>query len=256
MKQYIWFHPLYIQDTSHDTVQGQIRNALRNAYIVLEINDLHRVRAWDHLTIVGHSTAPAEMLGAPVDEDADTDTGIFIQGETAGQCVDRLQKAGLRVPPKILSLECCKAGVKNGLAQMLSSHPFFANSLIECSNGGIGRNPGRMKWILPEDCFGRVLLYPSQDRWIFLHHGVVIKELKHGDYILQDILQTILPVDFHESFFAFYKPGFFGGRAGWHCRLGNRITLLQAEHFAEDEPDSATAAALESVMIIQRVPGL
>jgi hypothetical protein len=254
MKQYIWFHPLYIKDTSPDILKGQILNASKKDYTVLEENDLHKVRAWDHLTIVGHSTAPKNTLDE--DDDEDIDTGLFIQGETALQCIDRLQKSGLRVPPKILSLECCKAGVTNGIAQMLSTQSFFATSLVESSNGSVGRNPGKTKWSLEEDSFGRVLMHPTSFQWIFFYEGLVVAEHQHGEYKLHDILQTILPSNFHDSFFSCYKPGLFGGRAGRHCWFGNKIDLEQATLFAEDDPDSATAKALEMVMSYKSAPGM
>lgn len=200
MKQYIWFHPLYVNETSPCTVAGQTTNALNNNYIVLSEKDLHNICATDHLTIVGHSTAPKDLLQ---DEDEDTDTGLFIQGETAAQCVDRLKSAGLSVPPKILSLECCKAGVRNGLAETISSHAFFQNSLIESTNGSVGRNPGKAKWpSFPLDSFGRALLHSKSSQWIFFHREQIIATRQHGDYQLQDILQIMLPRNCHEFFSA------------------------------------------------------
>lgn len=243
MKQYIWFHPLYVKQTSQSIIDGQMNNALSHNYIVLKENELYKVRAWDHLTIAGHSTAPPNLLND------DEDTGLYIQGEGAEQCVNRLQKAGLRVSPKILSLECCNAAVENGIGQMLSAHPFFKTSLVEANHSSIGRNPGHVKWAcMPVDSFGRVVMRSYRFPWVFLVAGTVVAEYAHGQYLLRNILQILFPKDFHACFFAHYTPGFFLGRAGRYCLTGNRLSLEQAILFAEEDPDSASAQALEKVM--------
>ena len=131
MKQYIWFHPLYVLETSDSLIKGQMNNAKKNNYIVLQEQELTQVRATDHLTIAGHSTPPKGGAG-----DEEDDSGFYIQGETADQLVKRLVRSGLGFAPKILSLETCKAAVENGIARNLSIHPFFKNSFIEANPGG------------------------------------------------------------------------------------------------------------------------
>lgn len=239
MKQYIWYHPSYVQKTSKDILQGQINNARTNHYIVLEENELDKVYAWDHLTIVGGTLS----------SQSDNNTGLYIEKEDAGQCVKRLQQAGLKVSPKILSLECCNAGISEGIAQQLSNHLFFKNSLIEANVAMLGRNPGLVKWSgFTVDNFGRSASSLSDQSWVFLLAGKAIGAYSHGHYKLENILQQVLPVDFHTQFISHYNPGFFWGRVGRYCSSGEKITFEQATIFADETPNSATAIALEKVM--------
>ncbi len=241
MKQYIWFHPSYLIETTQRIIDGQTKNAQKNGYIVLTQNELHKVGAEDHLTLVGHSTAPNELGD-------DQDTGLYIQTETAEQCVNRLKRAGLKQAPKILSLECCNAGIPNGIGMQLAAHPFFYYTLIETNLSAIGRNPGTILWNMPIDRYGRVVTDDKNKSWIFLHNGQVIDKKLHGTYELQDIIPKIEHFDFHSRFFAHYKPGFLGGRAGRHCFFtGDKITPEKARFFASLEPESATVKALEEI---------
>lgn len=240
MKQYIWFHPRYIQETSGPIIKGQMNNAIKNNYIVLQEKELDHVLATDHLTIAGHSASPGE----------EDDRGFYIQGETADQCVKRLINSGLGFAPKILSVECCKAAVENGIARGLSIHPFFKNSLIEANSGGIGRNPGYLIWNgMTVDNFGRVVMHEKKHPWIFLLRGNIVASHLHGTYKLQEIIGTISHPDFHELFFAHYNPGIFGGRVGRYCFFtGNKIILEQALTFANEDPESATSKTLDSIL--------
>ncbi|MCL9685133.1 hypothetical protein [Legionella maioricensis] len=241
MKQYIWFHPLYISETPEPVIIGQMNNAKKHNYIILQEKELEQVGATDHLTITGHSTSPKPNEG--------DDQGLYIQGETAEQCVARLVTSGLSFAPKILSIESCKAAVDDGIARKLSLHPFFKNSLIEANPGGIGRNPGYLSWNgMTVDSFGRVVLREKINPWLFLLRGTVVAERRHASYKLQDIIQTIMPPDFHELFFSYYNSGIFGGRVGRYCFFtGNKITLERALILANEKPESSTAKALDSL---------
>lgn len=266
MKQYIWFHPLYIEETAEATVNGQMRNAKKHGYIVLGEKELNKVNAEDHLTIVGHSFSPKlsvkseigagspqvkspEERGSELAEDSVQldDPGFYIQGETAEQCVKRLQQAGLKKAPRVLSLECGMAAVANGIAEQLSVHRFFINTIIEANANGIGRNPGNLHWTLPEDSFGRVVIKEHENPWIFLLAGAQVAKCTHGDYQIDEVINTILKQDFHARFFSHYSPGFWGGRVGQYCDTGHRITREKAEALARDKPGSATDIALQEM---------
>ncbi|HHF7344085.1 TPA: hypothetical protein ACPSKB_000486 [Legionella feeleii] len=267
MKQYIWFHPLYISGTAKATVEGQMRNAEKHGYIVLKEKELNKVSARDHLSIVGHSFPPKSEVEADIDatllqvrppeemeaelaEDIGQreDTGFYIQGETAEQCIKRLQKAGLKKGPQILSLECCIAAAANGIAEQLSSHRFFINTIIEANTSGIGRNPGNLSWSMAEDCFGRVVLQDSKNPWIFLLGGTQVAKRSHGTYQISEVIKTILQQDFHSRFFSYYRPGLRGGRVGRYCEnTGQRITREKAVALAVEQPGSATDIALQEM---------
>lgn len=250
MTQYIWFHPLYIKESSQTVLPGQINNAQANNYTVLKENELYKVHSADHLTIVGHSVGPKTLRAR--EEDYDEDTGRYIQGDTAAQCVDRLVSSGLRFAPKILSLECCHAAVKNGIAPMLSIHPFFKNSLVEANTGGIGRN---IRTNMTVDFYGRVVMHEEKNPWIFFLRGIAIIKQTHGTYMLNQVLENINPTDFHKRFFVDYKPGFFGGRVGRYCSTTKyEITLEQALIFANNNPHSATGKALDCLFSHGSVP--
>ncbi len=240
MRQYIWYHPLYVLEAPGHTTHGQRDNAIKNKYVVLQENELHQVNATDHLTIVGHSTPPKVTL----DEE---DTGLYIQGETAGQIVDRLMRSGLRFAPKVLTLECCKAGVIGGIAQKISTHPFFKNCVIEANASSIGRNPGTIHWGgMTEDIYGRVVLHAAKSPWLFLLRGQSVASHLHGTYTIQDVIETIVPFNFHKLFFTYYHAGICGGRVGRYCFFTkNEISLEQALIFANEEPESATSKALD-----------
>ncbi|BCA93941.1 hypothetical protein TUM19329_03020 [Legionella antarctica] len=168
MKKYIWYHPLYVLETPGQVLNGQKANAIRNNYVILNANELYKVSNADHLTLVGHSTSPG------LTQDGG-DTGLYLQGETAIQIVDRLTKSGLYCAPKVLSLECCRAALKDGIAQKLSAHPFFKNSIIEANTSGIGRNPGNAGWgEMAEDIFGRVVINAVKNPWLFLLRGFTV----------------------------------------------------------------------------------
>ncbi|WP_019216776.1 hypothetical protein [Legionella tunisiensis] len=269
MKRYIWFHPFYIAETAKRIVEGQMRNAEQHGYIVLKEKELHKVSKHDHLSIVGHTLPPKLEIDADVQVDVipplikvpeDTgaelaeevaqqdDTGFYIQGETAEQCVKRLQKAGLKKGPQVLSLECCIAAVTNGIAEQLSSHRFFINTIFEANTGGIGRNPGDIFWSMPEDSFGRVVMKSDENPWIFLLGGIQVAKRHHGTYQISEVVRTILQQDFHSRFFSHYKPGLRGGRVGRYCEsTGQRITREKAEVFALEQPKSATDTALQEM---------
>jgi hypothetical protein len=244
MKQYFWFHPSYIAETSAKDVNGQKQNALKHQYIILEENELNRVSANDHLTLAGHSTPPKST------GEEDSDQGLHMQGETAEQLTARMIKAKLKVAPKVLSLECCKAGISNGLAYTLSTQSFFKNSFIETSTDSIGRNPGTISWTnMSEDGFGRVLRDERKHFWHFLLRGKEVAKLAHGQYDLKSVINTLSPSNFHDRFFFYYKPGIFGGRVGRYCAsTKNKITLERAIIFANEDPNSATAQALDQVL--------
>jgi hypothetical protein len=248
MKQYIWFHPTYIAETKKTTLQGQINNAKQHHYIVLSENELGKVHAWDHLTIVGNSKSPKETES--LNEDENDGTGLFFQRETGVECVRRLQASGLRVPPKILSLECGYAAVKGGIAQQLSKHPFFSSTLLEANSNGIGRNPGTVVWSgFLKDAFGRTSIAQKEKNWSFMVRGETISTYQHGEYNLKDVLKPLLSSNFHNRFFEVYNPGCNGGRVGRYCRNNRiKITLEKAMQFATSDPDSATGRALESIM--------
>ncbi|STX42210.1 Uncharacterised protein [Legionella donaldsonii] len=267
MKQYIWFHPLYIAETAKTTVVGQMRNAEKHGYIVLKEKELNKVSTRDHLSIVGHSFSPKLEVEADIDamsllvrspkgmecelaEDIaqQEDTGFYIQGETAEQCIKRLQQAGLKKGPLLLSLECCIAAAANGIAEQLSSHRFFINTIIEANTSGIGRNPGNLSWSMPEDCFGRVVLQDSKNPWIFLLGGSQVAKRSHGTYQISEVIRTILQQDFHSRFFSHYRPGLRGGRVGRYCEsTGQRITREKAVAFALEQRGSATDIALQEM---------
>jgi hypothetical protein len=249
VKRFIWFHPSYILETDPKTIKGQIKNAKRHHYTVLAEDELYKVHAWDHLTIVGHSTAPKSETEDQDTSTSEDDTGFYIQGETAKECVSRLRENGLKVPPKILSMECCRAGIIKGIAHQISEHPFFKTTVIETNTSGIGRNPGNIHWGMLIDSFGRAVVREDLNPWLFLLGGKTIAKHKHAEYTLQQVLEKVLPYNFHTSFFSFYHPGFFGGRVGRYCKNGIKITLEQATLFAEKSPNSATANALTSLML-------
>ncbi|HHF7347322.1 TPA: hypothetical protein ACPSKE_000482 [Legionella feeleii] len=266
MKQYIWFHPLYIKETAKATVEGQMRNAEKHGYVVLGEKELNKVSAEDHLTIVGHSFAP--KLSVESDIGAGTpqvksleinselaedsvqldDPGFYIQRETAEQSVKRLQQAGLKKAPRVLSLECGMAAVRNGIAEQLSVHRFFINTIIEANANGIGRNPGNIHWTMHEDSFGRVVIKEHESPWIFLLAGAQVAKCNHGDYQIEEVISTILKQDFHTRFFSHYSPGFWGGRVGRYCEeTGQRITREKAVALAVEQPGSATDIALQEM---------
>ena len=169
MKQYMWFHPSYVAETSEITVEGQKENARKHGYIVLGEKELGKVRSWDHLTIVGHSTAPQSSSS---DSSSENDCGLYIQGDTADECYTRLRYSGLRVPPKVLSLECCHAAIDGGIAETLSAHKFFKTSLVEANPSGVGRNPETVVWSgFLLDKFGRAVMFHGEYDWVFMRGG-------------------------------------------------------------------------------------
>ena len=211
MMQYIWFHPLYIKETLPKIVFGQMENSRKNGYIVLQENELGHVRASDHLTLVGHSTPPKKPHEPTADdEDSDfDDMGGYIQGDTAEECVARLKKEGLKHPPQILSLECCNAAIKDGIAQKLSSHPFFINTIIEANTSGIGRNPGGIKWSMTHDKYGRVIVNHKRNPWQFLLAGQIVAKHAHGTYDVKEVVTKKFQHDSQAHFLPPYSPGLF-----------------------------------------------
>jgi len=237
MQRYFWFHPNYIQEEKEKTIKGQKENAEKNNYIILRDDELYKVRATDHLTIIGHSTSPEET------QDPD-DTGLYIQGDNANKCVARLKKLGLRHAPKLLSLECCYAAQHQGVAEQLSKHPFFKYSLIEASTAAVGRNPG-MGWGMHSDRYGRSL-FRRGALWFFFISGYSVATYQHDSYALEDVLSQISPQQFHVTFFNHYKPGWFGGRVGRCCAANKSETNLeQVLFFANEKTASATKDALD-----------
>ncbi|MGQ3889845.1 hypothetical protein ACQUW5_12540 [Legionella sp. CNM-1927-20] len=191
MKQYMWYHPHYFLETSVHIVAGQMENARKYGYIILEGNELHKVKREDHLTIVGHSTPP-KLAGIDLDEDEDlNDTGYYIQGENAEQCVQRLKQAGLIEAPQVLSLECCRAGIEKGIAEQLSSQPFFKDTLIEANPGGISRSSGHVICSLVPDIYGRMVMRAEFNPWVFLLSGQPVLKLRHNEYKIEKVLETL-----------------------------------------------------------------
>jgi hypothetical protein len=225
-------------EQSLKTIKGQKESFLSHNYIVLGEDELHKVSAADHLTIIGHSTAPKT--------EADTETaGLYIQGDNANQCVARLKRHGLQYAPKLLSLECCHAAIAHGIAEQLSNHLFFKYSLIEASTAAVGRNPGMGGWSLRDDSYGRALLGHNK-LWIFYINGHSVAQREHDSYVIDDILKQISPQQFHVTFFSHYQPGCLGGRVGRYCLANkSKISLEQALFFAKEKTVSATQEALD-----------
>ncbi len=244
MKSYIWFHPKYIAKEDRDVWEGQQENAVRTGYVALGEHELHKVKASDHLTVVGHSTPPKSS-----DKEDEEDTGHFIQGETASKFLRRLTYSGLSVPPKILSLECCQAGIADGLAYKLSKTPFMRNTIIEACTGGIGRETKHTKFSgFTFDVFQRVIKAKETRPWKFYLAGKRVAAFAHASYALEDAIRSIVSRDFHFQFFRVYNPGIFGGRVGRYCDKNScRISLEQAKRFAKEKPGSATAIALKDL---------
>jgi hypothetical protein len=156
-------------------------------YIILKTNRLYQVSCTDHLTIIGHSIK-AKTLQTVKNDDAET--GCYIQGDTAEECVRRLIRAGLRCAPKILSLECRHAAVANGIAVNLSRHPVFKNSLIEANTGAIGRNVSTNMTI---DTYGRIVMNEDKNPWFFFLDGTIVTKETHGTYTFDQILEKTAP---------------------------------------------------------------
>ncbi|HDV6633023.1 TPA: hypothetical protein RJX14_001824 [Legionella pneumophila] len=240
MKRYIWFHPSYVSESAEATLLGQKTNAKDHGYILLNSHELGQVTWEDHLTIMGHSslaTTPSE------------DTGLYMQGDTAIDLIDRLTTNGLKEAPKILSLESCQAGIPGGLAQQLSQSPFFKYTLIEGNLSGVGRKPRETLWNFPTDSLGRAVLKPDNSPWMFYLGGFLVGQLIHDTYKIKDLFNTLSPTAFHKHFFVYYQPGLCGGRAGRYCFFNKTtITLEKASCLAHEDPDSASAKALEVVL--------
>nr|WP_238148693.1 hypothetical protein [Legionella pneumophila] len=162
MKRYIWFHPSYVSESAEATLLGQKTNAKDHGYILLNSHELGQVTWEDHLTIMGHSS----LATTPSD-----DTGLYMQGDTAIDLIDRLTTNGLKEAPKILSLESCQAGIPGGLAQQLSRSPFFKYTLIEGNLSGVGRKPRETLWNFPTDSLGRAVLKLDNSPWMFYLGG-------------------------------------------------------------------------------------
>jgi len=239
MQHYLWFHPSYLQESEEDLIAGQKKNAKAHHYTVLNNDELHKVCSGDHLTIIGHTTRPPKK-----DENELADTGLYIQGETAEECIQRLKNLGLRCGPKILTLESCYAGLADGIAQQLSKHPFFKYSLIEANLGAVGRNYGK-NWCVPTDSLGRSVITTSKSLWVFYLKGCEVLRHYHGDYELEQVLDQIKPQQFQQCFFSNYHPGWLGGRVGRYCSKGTALTLAKALFFAQENTNSATADALD-----------
>ncbi|WP_199744140.1 hypothetical protein [Legionella sp. km772] len=239
MNHYIWFHPSYVQESDEELITGQKKNAQQHGYLVLAENELHKVKKSDHLTLVGHSTPPPSA-----DKSNLNDSGDYIQGESAPQCVKRLKQAGLRCGPKIFSLESCLAGLPDGIAQQLSRDPFFKYTLIEANTTAVGRSYGA-HWALKMDYLGRAILNPQKSMWHFYLQGYEIQRLVHASYKLEQVLEQIKPAYFQQRFFSNYQPGCFGGRVGRDCAKGILLTLERALFFAQENQNSATADALD-----------
>ncbi|WP_419419175.1 hypothetical protein ACNVED_11610 [Legionella sp. D16C41] len=193
MKQYIWYHPFYVAETSSLMVNGQMENARKHGYIVLETNQLGKVKSNDHLTIVGHSTPPKALANKNSKKSsALEDAGYFIQGETAEECINRLFQNGLKKAPRVLSLECCKAAIiPNGIAEQLSKHPFLVNVIIEANTSAVGRNTGNILWTYTPDSFGRVVMKEANNPWVFLLAGKQVFQALHGTYKLNEVIEEI-----------------------------------------------------------------
>lgn len=239
MQHYIWFHPNYVQDSDEDLISGQKKDAQRYNYIILTDSELHKVTSSDHLTIVGHTTEPNAD-----EEDEQRDTGSYIQGESAVECIKHLRQLGLRCGPKILSLEACYAGIKEGIAQQLSKDLLFKYSLIEANTHAVGRNYGAI-WMLATDYLGRAIINPQKSMWVFYLQGYELQRSAHGSYELGQVLEQLELPQFQQRFFSNYHPGCFGGRVGRYCAKGSPLTLGKALFFAQENTSSATADALD-----------
>ncbi|HAT8357570.1 TPA: hypothetical protein GDD45_12845 [Legionella pneumophila] len=240
MKRYIWFHPSYVSESAEATLLGQKTNAKDHGYILLNSHELGQVTWEDHLTIMGHSS----LATTPSD-----DTGLYMQGDTAIDLIDRLTTNGLKEAPKILSLESCQAGIPGGLAQQLSRSPFFKYTLIEGNLSGVGRKPRETLWNFPTDSLGRAVLKLDNSPWMFYLGGVLVGRLIHDTYKIKDLFHILSPPAFHEHFFVHYKPGLFGGRAGRYCFFNKSTIMLEkASNLAYENPDSASAKAIEAVL--------
>lgn len=243
MQHYIWFHPTYIRKSNSSLINGQKKNANKHGYIILDGHDLSRVTAEDHLTLVGHSTAPASLV------QSDSDTGNYIQGDSALTLTQSLIALDLVSAPRLLILECCRAGIINGLAQQLSKQPFFKYSMIEAYTGPVGRNPGNIYWSMPTDQLGRSVFTVEDNYWMLYFRNQPVAAYTHGSVEIQNLLAQISPDQFHHRFLGLYNPGFFGGRAIRHylssCSL---ITMQDALLWARQRPESASAKAVDEAL--------
>lgn len=240
MKRYIWIHSSYALESAESTLIRQQTNAKEHGYTLLNDQELGQVTWEDHLTVMGHSSSKA---------DPSVDTGLYMEGDTALDLIRRLTANGLKEAPKILSLESCRAGIPGGLAQQLSQSPFFKHTLIEANLSSVGRNPMETQWNFPTDSLGRAVLKLDNSPWMFYLGGFLIGRLTHDTYTTEDLFSRLSPPTFHKHFFAHYQPGFFGGRSGRHCLFNKTtITLEKASDFAHENPDSASAKALDVVL--------
>jgi hypothetical protein len=243
MKQYIWFHPTYTRKSNYNLINGQKKNADHHGYIVLHSNDLSRVTAKDHLTLVGHTTAPFAVL------QSGSDTGYYIQGDNAQNLIKDLLALDLRCAPKLLTLECCRAGIATGLAQQLSKQDFLKYSMIEAYTGAVGRNPGNVSWSMPTDQFGRAVLSEEGNHWMLYFRDQNVAAYRHGSVEIHHLLTQISPKRFHRKFIGHYNPGFFGGRAIRHYFSSDSlITLEDALLWAREKPESASAKAVNKTL--------
>lgn len=240
MKRYIWFHPSYVLKSAESTLLGQQANVKSYGYILLNDQELEKVTWEDHLTVIGHSSRNTTPAG---------DTGLYMHGDTAIDLVERLTTNGLKETPKILSLECCRAGIPGGLAWQLSRSPFFKYTLIEANLNSVGRRPRETQWNFPTDSLGRAVFKRDDSPWMFYLGGRLVGRFTHDTYTMENIFSILSPPAFHEHFFVHYQPGLFGGRAGRYCFFNKTTIILEkALGFAHENPDSACAKALDIVL--------
>ncbi len=238
MKHYIWFHTNYVKESRQDIIIGQKNNAKAHHYTVLNDDELHKVNTADHFTIVGHTTEPPKNGETELG-----DTGLYLQGDDASECINKLKQLGLASAPKIVTLESCSAALPKGIAQELSKQPFFKYSVIEANTGAVGRNPGG-HWSLPTDSLGRSIISSNKSFWVFYLQGYEVARHSHDSYDLEHLLEQIAPNQFQERFFSNYHPGIFGGRVGRYCANKTPLSLAKALFFAQGKTNSATADAL------------
>lgn len=254
MNQYIWYHPAYIAGETDRgkryIVEGQIQEAIRFGYTQLSGNELHRVTADDHLTLVGHSCGPSNDLEEK--EDSDDDTGKYMQGETAEDILARLKDDGLTASPAILSLECCHAAVQDGLAEQLSRLSFFQQTLIEAHVSGVGRHwkPGPNGGFAI-DTYGRKVIFMADGLWHFYLAGNLVKRAEHGKYDLLAILVDVNPLPSKEALYTVYNGYVSGFSFSKYSIFGKEKcvpdiinTLTNRANARNNAPNSASTATL------------
>jgi len=148
---------------------------MEDDYIFLGENELGLVSSQDHLTIMGHSC------------------GQRIQEDTSDQLAKRLVKLGLKKAPRVLSLDCCDAGVENGVAQQLSILHFFENTIIEAcvSNTVTSFHPEESDLPTTKNALGRGVISDDEYPWIYFMAGTVVNRRAQTRETFSEIISQL-----------------------------------------------------------------